>query len=109
MGTMMDWGSLLSLFCLVITGSISAYGIFSMHFDDNLVQRIGLSIVATGCGARIFERLTTDVPAPPPALLWSQVGLMFYAVGTVYRFWIQSHRHPERRRPPNRRGSLKTF
>lgn len=106
---MMDWGVALALLCLAITGSIAAWGIFSIHFDDNLLQRIGLSIVATGCGARIFERLTTDVPAPPPALLWSQVGLMLYAVGTVFRFWIQSHRHPERRRPPNRRGSLKTF
>ena len=102
----MSEGAALSLLCLVVTGGICAWGIFSHHFDDNLLQRLGLSVVATGCAARIVERLADDIPAPPPALLWSQVGLAVYAVGTVWRFWRQSRSHPTRRRRHGRRGDM---
>lgn len=102
----MSAANTLSLACLLVTGGIAAWGVFSPHFDDNLIQRLGLSIVATGCAARAFERITQDVPEPPPALLWSQVGLALYALGTVYRFWRQSHRQPNRRHNPSRRGDM---
>ena len=97
--------SALSFLCLVVTGTIAGWGVFSVHFDDTLLQRIGLSVVATGCAARAFERMTEVVPPPPPPLLWSQVGLMLYAVGTALRLWRQSQAQPERRRPRKRRGA----
>lgn len=102
----MSWAATLSLACLVVTCSICTWGIFSQHFDDTLVQRVGLSVVATGTGARIMERLTQEVPDAPPALLWSQVGLALYAIGTVWRFWRQARRQPDRRVPRHRRGLM---
>ena len=96
----------LSFLCLIVTGTIAAWGVFSAHFDDTLMQRLGLSIVAIGCAVRAFERFTQDVPAPPPALLWSQVGLALYAVGTALRLWRQSQAQPERRRHRKRRGEM---
>lgn len=95
----------LSLACLIVTGAIATWGVFSTHFDDNLIQRVGLSVVATGCFVRAVERLAREVPEPPPALLWSQVGLALYAIGTVWRLWIQSRRQGERR-GYRRRGAM---
>lgn len=96
--------SAISLACLLITGSIAAWGIFSHHFDDTVLQRIGMSIVATGCFTRALERIHHHIPEPPPALLWSQIGLAIYAVGTAIRLWVASRKQPERRSEPGRRG-----
>lgn len=95
---------MLSLGCLVVTCLASTWGIFSIHFDDNLLQRAGLAIVATGTAARAFERMTQDVPDPLPALLWSQVGIAAYAIGTIVRFWLAARQHPNRRKSTGRRG-----
>lgn len=97
---------LVSLACLLITGSIASWAVFSQHYDDTLIQRAGLSVVAMTCFARAYERLAYEVPAPPPILLLSQIGLCLYAIGTAWRVWqAASSRHVDRRRHPHRRGS----
>lgn len=100
----MSEAGLLSLLCLVVTGLLATWAVLSRHYDDSLLQRLGLGIIATGCLGRALERLTEDVPDPPPILLWSQVGLALYAIGTALRMYLASRRQPDRRRPRNRRG-----
>jgi hypothetical protein len=101
---------LLSLLCLLVTGFICTAGIFSHHFDDTILQRVGLSIVATGTLIRAVERITQDVPDPPLVLLWSQIGIAMYAVGTALRMMHAKRRAgPERRHGDRRRRGLDIF
>jgi hypothetical protein len=101
----MDLIGMVSLACLLITGLLAAWAVFSHHYDDTLLQRVGLSIVAIGCATRAFECITETVPNPPAALLWSQIGLAMYAVGTALRVYVSMLRSGHnRRRPRNRRG-----
>ena len=95
---------MLSLACLVVTGLLSALAVFSRHYDDSLVQRAGLCIVATGCIGRAYERFTAEVADPAPILLWSQIGLALYAIGTAWRMFDAKRQQPERRRHRRRRG-----
>jgi hypothetical protein len=101
----MSYAGSLSLACLMITCALSTWAIFSHHFDDTLIQRAGLAVVATGTASRTVERLTETVPDPPPALLWSQVGLALYAIGTAIRLYRAAKKAgPNRRRGDGRRG-----
>lgn len=92
-----------STICLVVTGALSTWAVFSRNYDDSLLQRCGLSVIAIGCFARAAERLATSVPDPPPILLASQIGLALYAIGTAFKI-VQAHRRVERRRTHARRG-----
>lgn len=75
----------ISLACLLITGGLATWGVFSRHFDDSLLQRIGLSAVAVACILRVPDKLA-DMPTPPEILL-AQVGLCVFGVGTVIKLW----------------------
>ena len=99
----------ISLLCLVVTGVACALGVFSHHFDDTLLQRLGLSIVATGTTGRAWERITQDVPDPPLVLLWSQIGIALYAVGTVLRMYRAKRTAGAERRHGERRRGLSIF
>lgn len=102
MGTVTFNGAL-SLFCLVMTGCVAAWGIFSRHFDDSLTQRAGLTIIALACLLRVPGKLAMTYT--PPELLMAQIGLCVYAVGTAIKFWRQSHsgrRHQQRRQHDRR-------
>lgn len=96
----MSAANALSLLCLVITGGIAAWGIFSSHFDDNLLQRLGLSGVAIACFLRAPDKFFAVVD-PPSEILLAQVSLSIYAIGTALKLWRQHHaggRTIERRR-----------
>jgi len=85
--------------CLVVTGSIAAWGVFSRHYDDTLLQRIGLSGVAIACILRVPEKIAN--PYTPPELLLAQVSLCVYAIGTVLKIAHREHsgrRHFHRRK-----------
>lgn len=101
--TTMTAAGVVSLLCLIVTGSLASWAVFSRHYDDGLTQRVGLSIIAIGTFARAVERITSDVPDPPPILLASQIGLALYAAGTALKIF-QAHRRVERRRTRARRG-----
>lgn len=78
----------ISLFCLVATGTIATWGIFSKHFDDSLLQRIGLSTVAVACFLRVPIKI--ENPDTPPELLAAQIGLVIYAIGTALKLCQQT-------------------
>lgn len=99
----------ISIACLIVTGALCSWAIFSKHFDDSLVQRIGLALVAAACVLRIPAKLAN--PETPPELLAAQLGLVIYGVGTVLRIWRDGRGQRERQRGdyhynPVRRRSL---
>jgi hypothetical protein len=96
------WQNLLSLSCLLITGALATWGVFSRHFDDSLLQRIGLAVLAMACILRVPDKLAPALDHVPPALLMAQVGLAIYAVGTAGRLYRQGRGHRTRARPAER-------
>lgn len=95
---MMHWSGVVSLVCLVITASLATWGVFSRHFNDNLPQCVGLSIVAVACFLRIPIKFETSYT--PPELLMAQIGLCVYGLGTVWKLWALNRRHRDRRKRP---------
>ena len=93
----MHWTGLLSLLCLVLTGALATWGIFSRHFDDSLLQRIGLSVIAIACILRVPDKI--EAPDTPLAILMAQIGLCIYGVGTAIKLWRKGRAatHHERR------------
>jgi hypothetical protein len=90
----------LSLLCLVITGALATWGVFSRHFDDTLMQRVGLSIIAIACLLRVPAKIAN--PDTPPELLMAQIGLCIYGVGTAIKIC-------RRKRRPDRRGGARGY
>ena len=93
--------STLTMICLTLLAAVATWGVFTRHIDDTIGQRIGLSVVAIGCLARIAQSLVYDYPAPPPETLAILVGVTVYAVSTAVKV-ICAHRRPDCRR---RRGA----
>jgi hypothetical protein len=75
----------ISLACLVITGGLATWGVFSKHFDDSLGQRVGLSIIAIACILRIPSKIAN--PYTPPEILLAQIGLCIYGLATAYKLY----------------------
>jgi hypothetical protein len=85
-----------SIVCLLITGWISAAGVFSKHFDDSLAQCAGLGALATAC----FLGVVAEIRQPHTSFtltLLAEIGLATYASGTAYKFWPRRHHGIERR------------
>lgn len=74
----------IALLCLAVIGTVSTVAVFSADFEDTLLQRIALAILAVGAFARIPHRLAeADVP---PELLLIDVGAALFGVGTWLKF-----------------------
>jgi len=81
----MDWTTWLYLPALLTLASLSLLAIYSRHFQDNLLQRIGLCGVCFGAVLRIATLATgSDVPGPCLVLIH---GAAAFAVGVAYKFW----------------------
>jgi len=85
-----------SLLCLLITGGIATLGIFSRHFDDSLLQRVGLACIAIACLLRVPDKLAATAPEMPPVILFAQFGLTVYAVGTLLKMRSAMRRNSRR-------------
>jgi hypothetical protein len=77
--------------------AVSTWAVFSRHFDDNLLQRIGLSVLAIACAARAVERLAYDPPDIAPAAQAVLIGIAVYAAGTAWKLVRRSSGMPNRR------------
>lgn len=85
----------IALLCLAVIGTISTVAVFSKDFDDTLLQRIALTLLAVGAYSRIPHRLReADVP---PELLLIDIGVALFGVATWAKFRVRRSR-PERRR-----------
>lgn len=85
----------IAVLCLAIIGALATLAVFSAHFDDTLLQRVALAVLATGAWARIPHRMAE--PDVPPELLLIDVGVALYGVAT----W---HKLRRKRLQPERRG-----
>lgn len=92
----------LTIICLAILAALSTWGVFTRHLDDTLGQRVGLSIAAIGCIARIAQLLTYDYAAPSGEALAVLIGVTVYAVSTALKIVCARRRVVEHRR---RRGA----
>lgn len=60
--------------------------IFTHKFDDNLFQRVGLSLACLGSGLRLFE-LFDYVPNDTQARYLFTYGVALFCTGTTWKFW----------------------
>lgn len=97
---------LLSCFCLVLTAAICIVGVFSSHFDDTLLQRLGMAILCFFCAGRAGTIwMARDVN---PDWFGVHLGMAVFAVGTALKIYAlcakeRRERYLERRHIPERR------
>lgn len=70
--------SIIALSCLA--------GVFSYKFDDNLLQRIGLSVACLGALLRLTELLDM-FPDDTRARYLLTYGIAVFCLGTAWKFW----------------------
>lgn len=78
---------------------ICTWGVFSRHYDDSLMQRIGMSGLAIGCIMRVSERMSNSESIETSIVaLASVLFLALFAVGSAMKFVRSSRLHrPDRR------------
>lgn len=93
----------LSIGCLALTGALCTWAIFTRHYDDSLLQRMGLSALAIASLLRIPHKL--QYPDTAPEILVAQVGLCLYGVGTAIKLYRARPGGMERRQRRGCRGA----
>ena len=74
----------LSALCLLFVSLLCLVGVFHRDFDDNLCQRIGMSLLCLGCLGLAQRVITTRcVPLDAMAL---HIGLAIFGLGMVWRY-----------------------
>lgn len=76
---------LLQIAPFVVVALISSLAVFHSCFDDNLLQRIGLSCISIGACLRIAADVVNSQHTGG-AVNILVMGLAVYAVGTVFKF-----------------------
>jgi|SRR6478609_4382546 len=78
---------------LAVTGLLCWIGIFSKAFHDNLLQRLGLGILAIFCWGRAF--VVHEYGIGNELYVWSHFGTFLFAIGTWWKFslrtWFVKH------------------
>ena len=92
-----------SMLLLILVGVVCTWGVFSKHMDDNLAQRLGMSMLAVWCFARLpvkWETMNTE-----PVHLLLHFALACYAGGT---WWKLTHSQTGKRKREARQLCQKT-
>lgn len=76
-----------SIVLLSAVGMLCTAGVLSSSYNDTLMQRIGLALVAIWCAARVSSKLAE--PSTDAIHLLLHGGLATYAVGTWVKFMPQ--------------------
>ncbi|MFN5348814.1 MAG: hypothetical protein ACK5A0_04655 [Polaromonas sp.] len=71
---------------LGIIAACALLGVFSHKFDDNLLQRFGLSMACIGAVLRLTE-LVDQFPGDTRARYLLTYGIALFCVGTTWKFW----------------------
>jgi hypothetical protein len=74
----------LSIALLSAVGMLCTAGVLSSSYNDTLMQRIGLALVAIWCAARVSSKLAE--PSTEAIHLMLHAGMATYAVGTWIKF-----------------------
>lgn len=81
---------IISVTSLVIVILLCLVGAFSAKFNDNLLQRLGLGLVAIAMWPRLESLVEFSGYAkhmPDWTLLGQHLGLACYALGTAWKVW----------------------
>jgi len=81
---------------LIIVAVFSLWAILCTKFHDNLIQRIGLSMLCFGASIRIYTAWIDLNDLDGPRLLMVN-GLAIYAIGTAWRIWYHLGARPTSR------------
>lgn len=73
-------------FSLVVIAMTCLAGVFSHKFDDNLLQRVGLSLACMGACLRLTE-LFDFFPDDTKARYLFTYGVACFCMGTAWKFW----------------------
>jgi len=76
--------TVLQLLPFLVVSALSAVAIFGQFFDDNLLQRIGLSGICAGSVLTAFV-LTKAHPDTGGTLVLLGYGLAIYGIGTLVK------------------------
>lgn len=87
---------LIAIVCLAVTGALCTWAVFSKHFDDSLMQRTGLALVACSCILRIPMKWAD--PYTPPEIMIALLGVCLYAIGTALKLWLSQRGFHRRER-----------
>lgn len=79
----MDFATMLSVGCLLLTGVICTIGVFYQGYQESLAERVGASMIAIWCFSRVDYKLATGNPTEA-VHLFLHVGLAVFAVGLAY-------------------------
>lgn len=79
------------LVALAVLGSICLLGTFHSAYDDTLLQRISMTVVAFGCVAEI--NAVSSGYSHPKAVTTVVCGVALFAVATVLKRLPRLHRH----------------
>ncbi len=74
------------IIALAIIAACALLGVLSHKFEDNLPQRVGLSMACLGAVVRLTE-LLDHFPDETPARYLMTYGIALFCVGTTWKFW----------------------
>lgn len=81
---------MISVFCLGLTMVLCILGTLHHCFQDNLLQRAGMALLALSCVARGSEILLSQAVNPQSFLLHLSIAL--FAVGAAVKYWMRYRR-----------------
>lgn len=76
---------------LIVIIAVATFGIYSKHFQDNLLQRVGMSVLAFGAVLKLTADVTRENGQAACSLMI--YGAAIYALGCVCSL-IKSKRKP---------------
>lgn len=81
--------NILYMASLALIALLSLVAVLHNSFNDNLVQRVGLSLACLGAMARFWHGLD-GLELPAPKYLFTY-GIAIYGLGTAYKCWQFRH------------------
>lgn len=79
----------LSIILLSTVGALCAIGVFHPLYKDTLGERVGMSLIALWCLARVGSKLTN--PDTEPVNLLLHTGMFVFAVSMASAKWKARH------------------
>lgn len=76
---------LASVVCLTLIALLCVVGTLHPRYDDNLLQRCGMALLALACIGRAAEALASGAVSAQSMIM--HVAVLLCAVGTAFKYW----------------------
>lgn len=93
---------MLSFFSLIFVTATCMFGAISKTFHDNLLQRVGMAVLAIGCSSRVQAIFETQAVKNDWVLV--HVGMAIIAGGTMLRVVLRELTKRQERRNKRRQA-----